>query len=146
MVLTDPPYGTTACKWDSVIPLEPMWNELKRIIKTNGAIGFFGTEAKNKLAEIEQEKAAAEQENKRILATNLVEEFAKSGRIKNDAEIKEKWINKAIEDFDFVKESLENLPVNRVMPEFGKEENKAIPYNAANLMQSIQAKQNSKQN
>ena len=38
MVLTDPPYGTTACKWDSVIPLEPMWVELKRIIKTNGAI------------------------------------------------------------------------------------------------------------
>ena len=38
MVLTDPPYGTTACKWDSVIPLEPMWNELKRIIKPNGAI------------------------------------------------------------------------------------------------------------
>ena len=38
MVLTDPPYGTTACKWDSVIPLEPMWEQLKRIIKPNGAI------------------------------------------------------------------------------------------------------------
>jgi len=38
MVLTDPPYGTTACKWDSIIPLEPMWNQLKRIIKPNGAI------------------------------------------------------------------------------------------------------------
>lgn len=38
MVLTDPPYGTTACKWDSVIPLEPMWDQLKRIIKPNGAI------------------------------------------------------------------------------------------------------------
>ena len=38
MILADPPYGTTACKWDSVIPLEPMWNELKRIIKPNGAI------------------------------------------------------------------------------------------------------------
>lgn len=38
MVLTDPPYGTTACKWDSVIPFEPMWAELKRIIKPNGAI------------------------------------------------------------------------------------------------------------
>ncbi len=33
LVLTDPPYGTTACKWDSVIPLEPMWKELKRITK-----------------------------------------------------------------------------------------------------------------
>jgi len=38
LVLTDPPYGTTQCKWDSVIPLEPMWVQLKRIIKLNGAI------------------------------------------------------------------------------------------------------------
>jgi len=38
MVLTDPPYGTTACKWDSIIPLEPMWEQLKRVIKKNGAI------------------------------------------------------------------------------------------------------------
>lgn len=38
MVLTDPPYGTTACKWDSVIPLQPMWEQLNRIIKPNGAI------------------------------------------------------------------------------------------------------------
>jgi site-specific DNA-methyltransferase (adenine-specific) len=38
MVLTDPPYGTTACKWDSVIPFEPMWEQLKRIAKPNGAI------------------------------------------------------------------------------------------------------------
>ena len=38
MVLADPPYGTTACKWDSIIPLEPMWGQLKRIIKPNGAI------------------------------------------------------------------------------------------------------------
>ena len=38
MILADPPYGTTACKWDSVIPFEPMWEQLKRIIKPNGAI------------------------------------------------------------------------------------------------------------
>ena len=38
MVLTDPPYGTTACKWDSIIPLEPMWEQLKRVTKPNGAI------------------------------------------------------------------------------------------------------------
>lgn len=38
MVLADPPYGTTVCKWDSVIPLELMWEQLKRIIKPNGAI------------------------------------------------------------------------------------------------------------
>ena len=38
MVMTDPPYGTTACEWDSVIPIEPMWEQLKRIIKPSGAI------------------------------------------------------------------------------------------------------------
>ena len=38
LILTDPPYGTTACKWDSIIPLEPMWEQLKRLIKPNGAI------------------------------------------------------------------------------------------------------------
>ena len=38
MILADPPYGTTACKWDSVIPLAPMWEQLKRVIKPNGAI------------------------------------------------------------------------------------------------------------
>ena len=44
MVLTDPPYGTTACKWDSVIPFEPMWEQLHRITKVNGAIALFGSE------------------------------------------------------------------------------------------------------
>ncbi len=44
MILADPPYGTTACKWDVVIPFEPMWAELKRIIKSNGAIVLFGSE------------------------------------------------------------------------------------------------------
>lgn len=43
-ILTDPPYGTTACKWDSVIPFEPMWKELKRIRKSNTAIALFGSE------------------------------------------------------------------------------------------------------
>ncbi len=38
LVLTDPPYGTTACKWDSVIPLGPMWKCLKRTIKPLGLI------------------------------------------------------------------------------------------------------------
>jgi len=38
MVLTDPPYGTTACKWDAVIDLPLMWEQLKRVIKPNGAI------------------------------------------------------------------------------------------------------------
>tara|TARA_R100000935_G_scaffold49158_1_gene74252 strand:- start:1320 stop:2030 length:711 start_codon:yes stop_codon:yes gene_type:complete len=44
LILTDPPYGTTKCKWDSIIPFEPMWKELKRIIKDNSCIALFGTE------------------------------------------------------------------------------------------------------
>ena len=44
LVLTDPPYGTTQCKWDIVIPFESMWKELKRVIKDNTAIAIFGTE------------------------------------------------------------------------------------------------------
>jgi site-specific DNA-methyltransferase (adenine-specific) len=43
-VIADPPYGTTACKWDSVIPLGPMWAELKRVIKPRAAIVLFGTQ------------------------------------------------------------------------------------------------------
>lgn len=43
-VITDPPYGTTACKWDSVIPFEPMWKELKRIAKPKAAICLFGSQ------------------------------------------------------------------------------------------------------
>lgn len=38
MILADLPYGTTACKWDTVIPFEPLWEQYKRIIKDNGAI------------------------------------------------------------------------------------------------------------
>ena len=44
MILCDLPYGTTACKWDTVIPFEPLWAHYKRIIKDNGAIVLFGSE------------------------------------------------------------------------------------------------------
>ena len=44
MVLTDPPYGTTSCKWDTVIDFKLMWRELKRITKGSGAICLFGSE------------------------------------------------------------------------------------------------------
>jgi len=43
-IITDPPYGTTACKWDSVIDFDLMWEQLNRIIKDNGAIVLFGSE------------------------------------------------------------------------------------------------------
>ena len=44
MILTDPPYGTTACKWDNVIPFEPMWEQIWRVLKPNGACLLFGSE------------------------------------------------------------------------------------------------------
>jgi len=52
LILADPPYGTTACKWDTVIPFEPMWEELKRIVKPNGAILLFGNEPFSSLLRI----------------------------------------------------------------------------------------------
>lgn len=44
MILCDLPYGTTACKWDVVIPFEPLWIQYKRIIKDRGCIALFGSE------------------------------------------------------------------------------------------------------
>ena len=44
MILCDLPYGTTACKWDVVIPFEPLWEQYNRIIKDNGAILLFGSQ------------------------------------------------------------------------------------------------------
>lgn len=52
LVLADPPYGTTACKWDSVIPFEPMWEQLKRIVKRGGTIVLFGSEPFSSLLRI----------------------------------------------------------------------------------------------
>ena len=43
-MLTDPPYGTTACKWDSVIPFEPMWAGVKGCLKKNGAVVFTASQ------------------------------------------------------------------------------------------------------
>lgn len=44
MVLCDLPYGTTACKWDSVIPLEPLWEQYNRLLKHQGSVVLFGSE------------------------------------------------------------------------------------------------------
>ena len=43
-IICDLPYGTTACKWDTIIPFEPLWEQYKRIIKDNGAIVLFGSQ------------------------------------------------------------------------------------------------------
>ena len=44
MILCDLPYGTTACKWDTIIPFEPLWREYKRVIRDGGCIALFGSE------------------------------------------------------------------------------------------------------
>lgn len=44
MILADPPYGVTRLAWDSVIPLEPLWKQYKRVIKKGGAIVLFGSQ------------------------------------------------------------------------------------------------------
>ena len=44
MVLTDIPYGTTQCKWDSVIPFVPMWERINKVNKINGCVALFGSE------------------------------------------------------------------------------------------------------
>lgn len=43
-VICDPPYGTTACKWDSPIPFAPMWEQVKRLIKPRGTVVLFGSQ------------------------------------------------------------------------------------------------------
>ena len=43
-IICDLPYGTTACKWDNVIPFEPLWRQYERVIKDNGAIVLFSSQ------------------------------------------------------------------------------------------------------
>lgn len=43
-VITDPPYGTTACAWDSVIPFAPMWEGVRHVLKPRGAAVFFASQ------------------------------------------------------------------------------------------------------
>ena len=43
-IICDLPYGTTACKWDSIIPFEPLWEQYKRIVKPQGSVLLFGSE------------------------------------------------------------------------------------------------------
>jgi len=44
MILVDPPYGTTACAWDSIIPFEPMWRHVRRVLKPRGAAVFMASQ------------------------------------------------------------------------------------------------------
>lgn len=56
MVLTDPPYGTTDCKWDSVIPFEPMWEQLHRVCRKNAAMVFTASGLFTNKLELSNEK------------------------------------------------------------------------------------------
>jgi site-specific DNA-methyltransferase (adenine-specific) len=51
-IITDPPYGTSRCKWDSIIPLDKMWNLIKKLRKNNIPIVIFGKEPFNSLLRI----------------------------------------------------------------------------------------------
>lgn len=44
MILCDPPYGSTRCKWDTIIPLDEMWERINKLIKLTGAVLIFGSE------------------------------------------------------------------------------------------------------
>jgi site-specific DNA-methyltransferase (adenine-specific) len=56
MILCDLPYGTTACKWDTIIPFEPLWEQYKRIIKDNGAIVLTAQEPFSSMLRISEIK------------------------------------------------------------------------------------------
>jgi len=59
MILCDLPYGTTACKWDIIIPFDKLWQSYNRVIKDNGAIVLFGNEpfsSKLRLSNLENYK------------------------------------------------------------------------------------------
>jgi site-specific DNA-methyltransferase (adenine-specific) len=43
-IISDPPFGTTACKWDTIIPFESMWEQYERLVRRNGAIVLFGSQ------------------------------------------------------------------------------------------------------
>lgn len=92
-------------------------------------------------AELETEKEAknkAELEAKSEKATTLVNEFVKVGKIENKAEVIEKWVTKAVEDFDGVKDLLGSIVLNKKAPE--TIENKVAPYTIAGAMAQINNK------
>lgn len=119
---------------NKVTAFDPVYAELETVKNSLTEKENEVTELTAKVNEFEQKAKDAELENKRITATNMVEGFAKVGKIKNEDAIKNQWIEKAMEDHEFVKNALENLPVNREMPDFGKDDNTFKPYNVAAIM------------
>ena len=92
-------------------------------------------------SELDAEKEAknkAELEAKNEKATTLVNEFVKVGKIENKTEVIEKWVTKAVEDFDGVKDLLGSIVLNKKAPE--KEDKKVAPYTIAGAMAQINNK------
>ena len=44
LILCDLPYGTSACSWDSVIPMDKLWEQYNRVLKPTGTVVLFGSE------------------------------------------------------------------------------------------------------
>jgi len=62
-IITDPPYGTTACKWDSIIPFDEMWLRLNKLIKPNGAIIFTSAQPFTSALVIDSYRSLERKEN-----------------------------------------------------------------------------------
>ena len=102
-------------------------------------------DVQNELAELKKASAEAEEKAVEEKATEMVQNFAKVGRIKNDAETIQKWVNKAKEDFDGVKALIEELPLNKKATNIEVDDNKEVrPYNMAAAMHEINLKTNLK--
>lgn len=109
MVLADLPYGTTACKWDTVIPFEPLWEELHRVAKPNAAMCMFGCEP-----------------------------FSSALRMSNIKRFKYDWIWKKNRPVGFVNAKLRPLGIHEIISVFseGKTANGSVnmPYNPQGLI------------
>ena len=93
-IITDPPYGTTACKWDSVIPFDEMWGRLKKLRKDSAPICLFA-----------------------------IEPFASTLRISNIKEYKHEWVWNKEQAGNFIQAKNHPLRVTENILTFGKKVN-----------------------
>jgi len=102
-------------------------------------------DCKSKIDAYEKDKLKAEDEAKADKAKNMVEDFAKIGRIKNEETVKLQWVNLAKNDFDGVKAMIEALPLNKKAEDIKKVINKIdVPTTAVGLAAKLRAERNNK--
>jgi site-specific DNA-methyltransferase (adenine-specific) len=113
-IITDPPYGTTACKWDSVIPFDEMWKRLKLIRKDSSAIVLFGGEP-----------------------------FSSALRISNIKEFKYDWVYRKSQATNFLNSKKQPLRNHEIISVFYKKQctynpqmTKGLPYTLTSGKQS----------